>query len=306
MDTRTSKFEGTLRLSMWAFVGLAVLSLLCGHVLLPLASMGSGIAAGVASQARPVFDGLAVLACGAGLLLVVWLRVQGRHPVPRGRPPEVPPALASFPDTFSPQTDFPVLTTPADTIGGLGAEADEKAWSAALLRRMDWRRFGDLCVAYYRETGKYCTVTPLAGSKGIDIRLFDVLGGPATGIARCWGWGVHRVPSVQLTELKAIMLREKIPRGAWMTNARFGDDIVRFGEANRIAALDCRRVFVMLENLPPESRRHLFELATEGDWSTPTCPVCESKMSLRKGVDAGYWACRKFPVCDSTMKARGR
>ncbi len=302
MASRNS--NDTLRLSLWAAVGLAVLSILCAYVLLPLAAMGSNIAAGVASAARPVFDALAVLFAGVSLSLWVWLR---RRSAPPAGLPEAPVRqVAVSTPAKAPDSVYPVLTTSVDTSAAFCAAPPQQDWTAAVLRQMDWRRFADLCVAYYRETGKFCTVTPLAGSKGIDIRLFDTLGGPVTGISRCWGWGVHRVPSSQLAELRAIMLREKIAQGAWLTNARFGDEIVRFGEENRIAALDCRRFLALLLKLPPESRRHLFEMATEGDWDTPTCPLCEAKMGRRQIAAEDYWACLKFPSCNSTLKARGR
>lgn len=313
MELRDTHSEEILRLSLWASAGLAIVSLLCGYVLLPLAARGSSIAAGVASQARPVFDGLSLLATCVGLALLVWQRRQNASSALSARRAEAPMPKAAAPETLPPDTDqgeFPVQTTLAHTTGllgtGGGAAKAADAWTAALLRQMDWHRFADLCVAYYRETGKFCTVTPLAGSKGIDIRLFDALGGPVTGITRCWGWGVHRVPTSELMELKTIMVQEKIPQGAWLTNARFGSEIVRFGEASRIAALDCRSFLALLQKLPPDSRTHLLQLSTEGDWNVPTCPRCGGKMSRRKGVEADYWACTGFPACNSMMKMHFR
>ena len=303
-----SKADDTLRLGLWSALGLAVLSLLCGFVLLPLAAGGSGIAAGVASQARPAFEALAVLAGGVALLLLPW--VGRRRPAVPAAGGEVPAAAAQAEDLEStPPTGALVPTvTPTDThaagpdMSGVAPET----WSAALLREMDWQRFAELCAAYCRETGNHCSVTPHVEGKGIDIRLSGEEGGPVTGIVRCWGWGVHRVPTSQLTELRALMLRERIPRGGWLTNARFGDDIARYGAENRIEALDCRRFLAMLQALPTEPRQRLFQLATAGEWNVPTCPACGSKMARRPGEDADWWACRNVPSCKVTMRARGR
>ncbi|MDP5239652.1 topoisomerase DNA-binding C4 zinc finger domain-containing protein [Uliginosibacterium sp. 31-16] len=46
------------------------------------------------------------------------------------------------------------------------------------------------------------------------------------------------------------------------------------------------------------------ELATEGDWTTPTCGHCGIKMVAREGKSGSFWGCRNFPRCRQRIGMR--
>ncbi|MEO7797420.1 MAG: topoisomerase DNA-binding C4 zinc finger domain-containing protein, partial [Opitutaceae bacterium] len=54
-----------------------------------------------------------------------------------------------------------------------------------------------------------------------------------------------------------------------------------------------------ISQLPPATQAELLTFATAGDYTTPTCPSCGTKMVLRtakKGANAGdeFWGCRNY------------
>ena len=61
----------------------------------------------------------------------------------------------------------------------------------------------------------------------------------------------------------------------------FHQDARAFAADNRIDLLDGEFFLTILERLPEDANRRLLELATEGDWTTPTCPGCGTKMIAR-------------------------
>lgn len=60
----------------------------------------------------------------------------------------------------------------------------------------------------------------------------------------------------------------------------------------------------MLQRLPAESNRRLLELATEGDWTTPTCPSCGTKMVARDSKRGAFWGCPTYPKCRGKLAMR--
>ena len=72
--------------------------------------------------------------------------------------------------------------------------AKPTVWSLELLRAIEWKRFEDLCAAFYREKGIRCETTPLGEDGGVDIRLFqDENSDKATAIVQCKAWGKNRL-----------------------------------------------------------------------------------------------------------------
>ncbi len=54
------------------------------------------------------------------------------------------------------------------------------------------------------------------------------------------------------------------------------------------------------------SANRLLAFATEGDWTTPTCPSCGAKMVDRDSKRGRFWGCSNFPNCKATLGMRGQ
>ncbi|MGB8857191.1 MAG: topoisomerase DNA-binding C4 zinc finger domain-containing protein [Burkholderiales bacterium] len=45
-------------------------------------------------------------------------------------------------------------------------------------------------------------------------------------------------------------------------------------------------------------------MATEGEYSTPSCPSCGIKMLIRSGRQGNFWGCKNFPRCRQILHVR--
>ena len=105
-------------------------------------------------------------------------------------------------------------------------------------------------------------------------------------------------------ELRGVMAHEKVDKAFFMAPNGFTEDARAFAAENRITLLDGKLFLAMLRRLPEESAKRLLDFATEGDWTTPTCPSCGTKMVAREGKRGNFWSCPTFPRCNQTMPMR--
>lgn len=180
-------------------------------------------------------------------------------------------------------------------------------WSLEVLRDVEWKRFEDLCAAYYREKGIQCATTPLGADGGVDVRLYQDDKNPehCTAIVQCKAWGEKYVGVKPVRELRGVMAHEKIEKAFFMAPGGYSDDAKAFARENRISLLDGKLFLAMLQRLPAESRQRLLAFATEGDWTTPTCPSCGVKMAARSGAKGRFWGCANYPKCRQILGMRG-
>lgn len=184
------------------------------------------------------------------------------------------------------------------------ASTKPNAWSLDLLQRIEWKRYEDLCAAFYREKGIRCETTPLGADGGVDIYLFQDSNNPqATTVVQCKAWG-RQVGVKPVRELLGVMAHEKISKGFFMAPGGFTDDASEFAQANRITLVDGKLFLAMLSRLPAEASQRLLAFATEGDFTTPACPSCGIKMRKRDSARGAFWGCQNYPACRQTLPMR--
>jgi restriction system protein len=171
-------------------------------------------------------------------------------------------------------------------------------WSLELLQSIEWKRFEELCVAYYREKGIRAETTYLDGEGGVDIRLYqEVMNPKPSSIVRCKAWGDKWIGVKPIRDLLDTKIQETVAKGVFMTPGGFTDDARKFAEANRIILLDGKHFLEMLKHLPEGRSMQLLAVAIKGNYTIPTCPRCEMKMVHRKGPMGDFWGCRNYPTC---------
>lgn len=108
----------------------------------------------------------------------------------------------------------------------------------------------------------------------MDIRLYqdpdDV--DRRHAIVQCKAWG-QPVGVMTMRELRGVMAHEAIERAFFMAPNGFTDNAREFAAISQITLLDGRLILAMIQRLLDDASRRLLELATEGDWTTPTCPA---------------------------------
>lgn len=180
------------------------------------------------------------------------------------------------------------------------------AWSLDVLDRVEWKHFEDLCCRFYQEKGIRAETTRLGADGGIDVRLFQDDTTPAriTSIVQCKAWN-QQVGVKSVRELRGVMAHEKVEKAFFMAPNGFTNEAKAFATDNRIVLIDGHLFLAMLQRLPLESSQRLLVFATEGDWTTPTCPSCGIKMKARQGKRGGFWGCASYPKCRGKLPMRG-
>lgn len=178
------------------------------------------------------------------------------------------------------------------------------AWSSEALRMLEWKRFELLCAGYYEAVG-FTTATLAAGPDGgIDVKLFKADLAKPLAIVQCKAWNTHPVGVKEVRELLGVMVHEGVGRGIFVTTGTYTPDALQFGAANPLQLLDGDAFVKKIHDLPPEKQKALLEHAFEGDYRTPTCASCGTKMVARDSKRGAFWGCIHYPRCKTTLSMR--
>jgi restriction system protein len=105
-------------------------------------------------------------------------------------------------------------------------------------------------------------------------------------------------------ELLGAMSHLQIPAGFFMAQGGFTEDAKAFAKTNPISLIDGDMLLTMIQRLPDGGQQRLLRYATEGDFTTPTCPSCGTKMISRSGPRGAFWGCRGYPRCKGKFGMR--
>ena len=176
-------------------------------------------------------------------------------------------------------------------------------WTAELLKQLEWRRFEELCVAYYEALGFTTRISKAGADGGVDIMLHPQGATAASSIARCKAWDAYRVGVKAVQELRAVMVSAGVGEAVLLTSGRFTQAALDLAAKEHVELVDGAVLLDKLNELPPEKALALLKFATQGDFLTPTCPCCSIKMTPRTSTQGGrkFWGCRNYPQCKQTF-----
>jgi restriction system protein len=176
-------------------------------------------------------------------------------------------------------------------------------WNLELLKQLEWRRFEELCVAYYEALGLKTRISGTGSEGGVDILLYETRSDEPLSLARCKAWEPYRVGAKPVRDLAKAMAQASVAEGVLLTAGRFGQDAYVAAGGERIQLIDAARLLDLIGALPPEEAQSLLRFATEGDFLTPTCPFCSIKMVQRQSTKDGwkFWGCPNYPACKKTF-----
>jgi len=286
---------------------MAAVCVLAATVIIPALFGSSRVLDSLALIFVPLAWLMAVVFGGISLIRLLRQRPQD-SPVPPRSPTNRPAqAAARATEASLPEVDkAPLAESFAPPTSAAAPEARPTAWSRELIDRIEWKRFEDLCCEFYRVKGIRAETTRLGADGGVDIRLFQDAADPqrCTAVVQCKAWN-QAVGVKPVRELRGVMAHERVDKAFFMAPNGFTDEARSFAAENRITLLDGKLFLAMLERLPAALRRQLLDFATEGDWTTPTCPSCGVKMAARDGTHGRFWGCVRFPKCRATLQMRG-
>ena len=251
--------------------------------------------------------GTAVLLIGGGLVVAGLFLLKSR------RRAIATPAKSSRRPRVKQRTDDPPISDLDQEIGRqshrpVATEAEKPTeWSRELIQSLDWKRFEELCAAYFEAKGRRATVTDLGADGGVDVLLYGESDPEKVlGIVQCKAWREKPVGVKEIRELLGLMTDKGCPLGVYITTSGYTPDAKAFAEGKHIKLMDTGQLLQLIQELPSESQALLLEKTTEGDYTTPSCPNCGTKLvsrTSRKGKNAGqfFWGCPNFPGCRYTM-----
>lgn len=181
-------------------------------------------------------------------------------------------------------------------------ESKPGTWSLALLKEMDWKRFELLCAEYFRCLGKRVETLDQGADGGIDARVYSDKTNLLEYAIQCKSWS-SSVGVKHLRELFGVMTHEVAGKGIFITTSDFTDEAKKFAEANskRMFLIDGEKFLSMILKLKDEQKAKLLSFATEGDYTTPSCASCGTKLVKRTSNNKSFWGCSNFPRCRTTM-----
>jgi restriction system protein len=179
------------------------------------------------------------------------------------------------------------------------AAATNAAFSADLLAKLEWKRFEELVAAYYNKTGVVATRTKSGPMSPVHIKISWKGEQRPFACVQCHAHPPGLLDAKPVQSLVDALAAEDIRRGYVVTSGKFGVPARDLAEEKHITLLSGDLFLDKLNALPEPARAELLREATSGDYSTPSCPTCESKMTRAIGESA--WSC---PQCGTTL-ARG-
>lgn len=197
---------------------------------------------------------------------------------------------------------YPTWKTPPDE-NASATQADPSRWSPELLRALEWKRFEEVCAGLFEHLG-FTTKTATTGADGgVDIHLFRPPAEQAVAIVQCKARTSSKVGVRVARELHGVMASMHIAEGILATSSTFSDDAREYAKANHIDLMDADRILQAIATLTGAQQASLLQLATVGDYTTPTCPSCGVKMTERRARESAkpFWGCVNYPRCRSVI-----
>lgn len=208
---------------------------------------------------------------------------------------------------LNPQSDS-VREGPVPLVPSRRAASPERTWTRELLSQLKWKRFEDVVAAYSRELGYEAKTTRIGADGGVDVQLFQNGQPQPVWIIQCKAWDAYKVGVKPVRELFGVMAAEKVGNGAFFTTGEFTAEAADWARDKKVDLVNGREFISRIGQMSATAQQSLLNLATEGDYTTPTCPSCGIKMVERvagKGRSEGnhFWGCPNFPRgCKQTFK----
>jgi restriction endonuclease Mrr len=176
-------------------------------------------------------------------------------------------------------------------------------WTLEVLMSLEWKRFEELCKEYLIMFGHNAHLTRNGADGGIDIEIWKE--NKKEGLVQCKAW-IWKIGVKEIRELYGIMASENANIGFFITTSSFTQNAIEFTLDKNITLISGENLIHKIKHLEIAQQKYLLDIATTGDYTTPTCARCNSKMIKRSGNNGkkDFWGCLNYPRCRNTLQVR--
>lgn len=167
-----------------------------------------------------------------------------------------------------------------------------------VLRALEWRVFEQLVQGYFRTLGFVAERKRVGADGGVDLVLRKTGEAEPFAYVQCKAWNTYLVGVKPVRELFGVMAADGVRKGYFVCTGAYTPEAVAFAEGKPLKLVTGEELLEKLNGLDSELRTRLLGEVLSGDYTTPTCPRCDTKMVRREGKDGGaFWGCTSFPKC---------
>ncbi len=250
----------------WISAAVGVLGFVAFQWIIPAVTINSPIKV-LSQMFRPLSYFVGVI-CG---MIAVINYFRQRENQPR---PQAPSWKAPLPPAPTVTRDTDAVTEAWEYLSEKSKQQQSKPteWSLELLRRIEWKRFEELSAAFYREIGLRSETIRCGADGGIDAKLFQGNAQEPTAIVQCKAWNARPVGVKPVRELLGVMTHQNIGKGIFITTGDYTNEAAQFAKTNPIDLANGATFLDMIQKLSEDARHRLLAVATEGEFTIPTCP----------------------------------
>lgn len=211
--------------------------------------------------------------------------------------------IAKRRDPFRPTGVFPTAEKPTPKADGAfpsrSAVPIRTQLDAKLLDELDWLLFEDLTAEYFRQEGYRADLSRMGADGGIDIYLHRCGEPRPFAYVQCKAWGSQQVGVEPMRALYGVMAAAGIKDGYFVCIGEFSSDARAFAQANNIQLITGEFFVARFNRFPEYERARILTRITQGDYTTPSCAKCGTKMVVKDFSGRDNWCCPRYPKCRS-------
>ena len=220
---------------------------------------------------------------------MVGLKIWSEKVIAKRRDPFIPTGV--FPTT-SKQAEPANGVFPARKVAPVRTQLDAK-----LLDELDWLLFEDLTAEYFRQEGYRADLSRMGADGGVDIYLHRAGEPRPFAYVQCKAWGSQFIGVEPMRALYGVMASAGIKDGYFVCIGEFSSDARSFAQANNIQLITGELFIARFNRFAEAERTRILTRITQGDYTTPSCAKCGTKMVVKDFSGRGNWCCPRYPKC---------
>jgi hypothetical protein len=159
-------------------------------------------------------------------------------------------------------------------------------WSQELIVSLDWLRIAELVRAIASHSGCELARSVVLEDGSVVFAMIErpTTAHPQRALVKIAGWNEWGATPTSVMHFAREILTANKARGILVSPGGFTPAALLAAQEHRIETVDASALYAVLQGLPAERSDFFFTIATAGDCSTPTCPVCLQKLSRVESV----------------------